>query len=273
MKVINVQGTSKTGKTTTVKEIIKELRRRGYSVGSVKEIHFEEFTMETEGSNTHTHKQAGANPVTARGLSETDIMFNYPVDIEKILDLYTQDYVVIEGMCDANCPNIAIGRTAEQVDEQIDDLTIAVSGVFAGEMEAAVLAGDSNELEAGAQDSAETLQEKLTYKDYPVINGMTQIGKLVNLIEEKTPDRMPNYPENCCHACGYGCRGLAVRVINGTASIAECILKGENVQVLINGEELPMVPFVKSMVRSVSTAVIKELDGYTEGCEITIKIK
>ena len=80
MKVIKVQGTTKTGKTTTVEAIIKELRRRGHTVGSVKEIHYEAFTMETEGTNTYKHKQAGAHPVTARGLSETDIMFD-PVSI------------------------------------------------------------------------------------------------------------------------------------------------------------------------------------------------
>ena len=55
--------------------------------------------------------------------------------------------------------------------------------------------------------------------------------------------------------------------------MTECILKGENVQVFINGKELPMVPFVKSIVRSVTTSVIKELNGYEDGSEITVKIK
>lgn len=246
MKVINVQGISKTGKTTTVSSIIKELRKRGYTVGSVKEIHFESFTMETEGSNTDIHKKAGAEPVTARGLKETDIMFGYPVDIERILDIYTQDYVVIEGMCDANCPNIITGMTTKQLDDQINPLTIAVSGVI------------SNGLKE--------------YRGFPVISALTEIERLVDLIEEKTPDRMPNYPEDCCTACGTGCKSLTERILKGTGDISQCVLRGKNVQVFINGEELPMVPFVKNVVRSVSTAVIKELDGYTDNCEITIKI-
>ena len=41
MKVFSVIGISKSGKTTTIENIIKELRKRNYSVGSVKEIHFE----------------------------------------------------------------------------------------------------------------------------------------------------------------------------------------------------------------------------------------
>lgn len=247
MKVIKVQGISKTGKTTTVAAIIKELKRRGYSVGSVKEIHFESFTMEKEGSNTDIHKKAGANPVTARGLSETDVMFDSTLDTERLMDFYNEDYLVIEGKCDANCPVIVTGRTTDQVDEQITELTIAVSGVI------------SNDI--------------TEYKGLPVINGVTDIERLVSLIEEKTPERMPNYSAECCSACGTDCRGLTERIIKGTGSISQCVLKGENVKVLIDGKELPMVPFVKNMVKSVSTSVIKELDGYKDDCEIIIKIK
>ncbi|NLD20057.1 MAG: molybdopterin-guanine dinucleotide biosynthesis protein [Clostridiales bacterium] len=247
MKIIKVQGISKTGKTTTVEAIIKELRRRGYTVGSIKEIHFEDFTMEKDGSNTDIHKKAGACPVTARGLTETDVMFEGAVDIEKILDMYDQDYVVIEGKCEANCPDIITGRTEEELAAQKGKLTIAASGVI------------SNRISS--------------YEDLPVINALENIEKLVSLIEEKTPERMPNYSADCCTACGTDCCGLTERIIKGTESISRCILKGESVQVFLDGEELSMVPFVKSMVKSVSTSVIKELDGYRDNCEIVIKIK
>ena len=74
MKVVSIFGFTKSGKTTTVEHVVAELRRRGYSVGSVKDIHFEDFTIETEGTNTYRHKKAGSQLVTARGLYETDIL-------------------------------------------------------------------------------------------------------------------------------------------------------------------------------------------------------
>ena len=37
-------------------------------MGSVKNIHFEQFTLDMEGSNTWRHKQAGSELVVARGL-------------------------------------------------------------------------------------------------------------------------------------------------------------------------------------------------------------
>lgn len=242
-----LKGISKTGKTTTAEAVIRELKKRGYTVGSVKDIHFESFTVETEGSNTDRHKKAGAHPVTARGRGETDIMFNYTLDIETILDFYQQDYVVLEGDSGANCPSIITGRTRAQLDEQYDDRVIAVSGVI-----------------------SETLTE---YRGLPVINGMTDAESLVDLIEKKTPERMPNYPAECCTACGTDCRGLTARIIKGTGSISDCILRGGHTQVFVNGKELPMVPFVKRMVRSVTGAVIGELDGYEKGAELTIKIR
>lgn len=247
MKIINVQGISKTGKTTTVSGIIKELRRRGYSVGSIKEIHFEDFTLEIPGSNTDTHKRSGAEQVTARGLTETDVMFEERMDIERLLDMYDQDYVVIEGKTEANCPSIATGITTQDLDEQISPLTIGASGVI------------SNELKE--------------YKGLPVINALTDIEALVSLIEEKTPQRMPNYPSDCCTACGHSCRGLLEKIIAGEEDGSICIARGGRVQVFVGDEELPMVPFVKSIVRRVTTSVLGELDGYREDREITIKIR
>ena len=52
-----VKGFSKTGKTTTVTSLVKELRRRGYSVGTVKDIHYQGFAMDQPGTDTYKHRQ------------------------------------------------------------------------------------------------------------------------------------------------------------------------------------------------------------------------
>ena len=74
MKAIAVNGRSKSGKTTVCETIIKGLRQRGYTVGSVKEIHFEAFSIDPDPrTNTNRHRSEGYQLVTARGLGETDI--------------------------------------------------------------------------------------------------------------------------------------------------------------------------------------------------------
>lgn len=168
MRVINIQGRKKTGKTTTVTNIIAELCRRGYSVGSVKGIHIEGFTMDVEGEDTGKHKKAGADPVTARCHDETNIMFRSKMDLREILRHYDTDWVVIESHVDLRCPNIVTGRTAvydgqgkdASLEEQVNDLTICCSGVVSTEIS--------------------------EFQGLPVINSMTEIGRLVDLIEQET---------------------------------------------------------------------------------------
>lgn len=176
MKVINIQGRKKTGKTTVVTAIISELCRRGYSVGSIKGIHIEGFTMDS-GGDTVKHKAAGANPVAARCHDETNIMFTCSMGLRDILKHFDNDWVVIESHVDLNCPNIVTGCTTEycggeagddydgrnvSLAEQVNEHTIACSGVVANDV--------------------------TEYKGLPVINAQTEIERLVDLIEEKTLD-------------------------------------------------------------------------------------
>ena len=169
MKVINIQGRKKTGKTTTAVNIISELCRRGYSVGSIKGIHIEGFTMD-QGGDTRKHKAAGANPVAARSHDETNIMFSGSMDLRDILKHFSNDWVIIESHVDLKCPNIITGKTAsydgqgkdESLEEQVNPLTICCSGVIANEL--------------------------TEFQGIPVINSQTEIARLVDLIEEKTDD-------------------------------------------------------------------------------------
>ena len=164
MKVFSIFGYTKSGKTTTAEYVIAELRRRGYSVGSVKDIHFEQFTIETEGSNTDRHKKAGAQLVTARGLKETDILLQERLPLHKLLDvyecLYAFDYVVLEGENEFCGPGIVCGKNLEEADRKWDGAQIdvfALSGVAS----------------VGLQ----------THRGVPAIDATTDAERLADLIE------------------------------------------------------------------------------------------
>jgi molybdopterin-guanine dinucleotide biosynthesis protein B len=162
MKVFSVFGYSKSGKTTTIERLIAELIRRGYSVGTVKDIHFEKFTIEKEGTNTDRHSKAGAELVTARGLYETDILFKERLSMPQILKYYTQDYVILEGVTDFEVPKILCASSTEEIAERISHDVFALSGVI------------SNEISA--------------YKDFPVINAVNNIRELTDLVENVVKD-------------------------------------------------------------------------------------
>jgi len=162
MKVFSVYGYSQSGKTTTIEMLIRELKKRGYSVGTVKEIHFEEFTMEVEGSNTDRHRKAGADLVAARGLYETNILYKERLAMEDILKYYSQDYVILEGVTDFDVPKILCASSTEDIVKRMDPSVFVLSGVI------------SNELES--------------YENLPVINAVNNIEMLTDLVEDTVED-------------------------------------------------------------------------------------
>ena len=74
MKVITLVGVRKSGKTTTVTGLIREMKKRGYRVGTVKSVFCPEFSMDTKDSNTWKHREAGADLVCVKGKKETDLL-------------------------------------------------------------------------------------------------------------------------------------------------------------------------------------------------------
>lgn len=159
MRIIMIKGFSKTGKTTTVTALISELRSRGYSVATVKDIHFADYHADTPGTDTFKHMEAGACRVTARGPQDTSLIVDRQMTIDEILKYYKEDFVILEGDSGLKCPTIITGKTPDDIDKRMCPEAIAISGVI-----------------------AESMTE---YKGLPVINGRTEVKKLADMVEKK----------------------------------------------------------------------------------------
>lgn len=245
MKVLSVVGISGSGKTTTVEHIVAELRRRRYSVGTVKDIHFEEFAIDTPGSNTHRHAQAGAQLVAARGLQETDILFPRRLTMAEILAFYSHDWVVLEGVEDCNCPQIACGHDEKGVDRLLNERTVAVAGI---------VANDSSKQHKGLQ----------------VFNGPKQARELVDFLEQRIPRLLPDFSRECCGLCGMSCRELLAAIVRGDKTRDHCTLE-QQVRLSIGGREIQMVPFVQQVLAQTIIGLVSTLDGYQPHKKITIE--
>jgi len=61
--VICIVGRSKSGRTTLIEKLIRELKRRGYRVGTVKHHSHAGFEVDKPGKDTWRHAQAGSDHV------------------------------------------------------------------------------------------------------------------------------------------------------------------------------------------------------------------
>jgi len=157
MKVFCVCGESKSGKTTTIEKIIGELKDRGYSVASIKDIHAENFSFDTPGTNTWRHVKAGSDMVVGRGIAETALMLPERMEIPALLKWFDHDFIIIEGGREECFPKILTVKSAQEIDERLDGSIFAISGVASG--------------------------QNIAIEGIPVLNALTEVEKIVDIIE------------------------------------------------------------------------------------------
>jgi len=169
MKIIDVAGLKKSGKTTIVENIVKELTTRGYKVGTIKKIHIPSFTIDTEGKDTFRHKNAGAEFVISLAPEEVALIktLNGPRELASILQMVPKetDFLICEELNEVHndIKYIIALKNLDNLEQtmkvrSIGDNIIAISGVVAN--------------------------SEVTHEKYPIINVTTLEGKkkIVDLI-------------------------------------------------------------------------------------------
>ena len=161
MRIIAIRGRSDSGKTETALALIRELRRRGYSVIAGKDVHQGSFSIDTPGKDSFRLGEASGEAVIVRGPAETSFLYRRRLSAEEIAARVEADFLVLEGFRDLQCANIACAKDEEGLAREVDELTIAVSGVV-----------------------AETIRE---YRGLPALSALTNAAYLADIVERATP--------------------------------------------------------------------------------------
>jgi len=218
VRVFTVIGISGSGKTTVIEAVVAELCRRGYRVGSVKEIHYEAFAIDpVPTSNTRRHRAAGASLVTARGYRETDVLYPEKLGMKEILRHYRDyDWVALEGVDDLPVPAVICTL------DKLRDGAICVSGRLGVEIE--------------------------EYQGLPAFNVLESPAALCDFLEANVPDYLECYAPDDPDP-------------------------GADIALSVCGKDIRMVPFVQRILRNAVLGVVGELEGYSEGAEVEIRLK
>jgi len=248
MKVFSVAGFHHTGKTTVTVELIKELKKRGYSISSIKDIHNENFTMEKKGSNSWKHAQASENTVIARGISETYQIWNKQLTLNEMLSHLDSDFVIVEGMKEVALPRIICAIDEEQIKQLVDGTVFAISGIYANDHD--------------------------KYNNLKVFHSADQIKELTDLVIQKVFPVLPLPNLECCGECGMNCREMVSGILAGRNSREDCKTdRNLDIQIEVGGKDINIVPYVQKTLKDVIIAYVKNLKGYQEGDSIDIKIR
>jgi molybdopterin-guanine dinucleotide biosynthesis adapter protein len=131
-RFLAVVGGKHSGKTTTIECLIVELKKRGYRVGTVKEMVRIE-ALDTPGKETERYAIAGAEIVVAVPRRETVVFVKKRLELKEIAPLLANlDFVLLEGFeSEKAIPRIIAAKTVEEVMGYFDGTVIAVSGLLA----------------------------------------------------------------------------------------------------------------------------------------------
>jgi len=143
-QVIAVVGTKKSGKTTTIENLIRELTNRGYKVAAIKHVPEPDHTIDTPGKDTWRYAQAGAKTIVSAAASEIATIEKTPVETVKLEALIRKckgnDIVFIEGLKKKvakrkGIPKIVVAKTMDEAVSALEAYKpiLAFSGPYSTE--------------------------------------------------------------------------------------------------------------------------------------------
>jgi molybdopterin-guanine dinucleotide biosynthesis adapter protein len=166
VKVVAVVGDKHSGKTTVIESLLAELKRRGFRVGTIKEM-VRIPTLDTPQTETDRYTRAGAEIIAAVPREETVVFIKKRLTPKEILKFFAGvDFAVLEGFeTEEAYPKIVVAKTPQDTKNYLNSQAIAVSGIL----------GDSKE-------------KPKFLGEIPVLSAIVEVKKIADLVEQKALD-------------------------------------------------------------------------------------
>jgi molybdopterin-guanine dinucleotide biosynthesis protein B len=236
LKVVGVIGYKNSGKTTLIHALARELTGRGHEVAVVKHS---SHHLDLPGKDTAALGET-AGQVGFISPQESAVFWKKPLSLENIIPYLEADIVLVEGLKQGKTfPKIVCLR--EGPDDADRDLP---GDLFDGLAICAV--GPAGQVGGLA---------------VPVFD-RDEVGSITDLVEEKA-FKLPNLD---CGGCGREtCYDLAREIVAGSGSVEDCVSLQPATDVKIDGQPLPLNPFISGIVRNTILGMLSPLKGFKRG--------
>lgn len=236
LQVVGIVGYKNSGKTTLTRGLARELIVRGHEVAVVKHLpHHVDLPEKDTTLLGEVVSQVGF--VSSK---ESGVFWKKQLSLEDIIPYVVADIVLVEGFkAEKTFPKVVCLRgEPDDVDrDRSEDL-------FDGLAICAV----------GPADQVTDLDVPLFTRD--------EVEKVADLVEQGA-FKLPNLN---CGGCGHEqCYGLAREIVAGNRSVEDCVSLQPATEVRIDGQPMPMNPFISRIVRGTILGMLSPLKGFKKG--------
>ena len=228
------------GKTSLIEYLVKELRRRGVKVATIK--HTSE-PFDVQGKDTWRHIEAGSLEVACVTPMELVTIKRGEVTLEDAISFLhvKPDVILAEGFKRSNKPKILCAENVEEVDQALNKISniIAISGAVAEKL-----------------DQAKALRNK--YPQTPVMKPEELIDFVKDLVVKEW---LKNLPRLDCGHCKYGsCAAMAKALTEGKATIDECVVISTAIsRISVDGKEIPLSKWPQIVLKEIILGFLRSL--------------
>lgn len=229
-KAVSVVGFKKTGKTTLVLEIARELTARGRKVAAVKFTH---HGLDLERTDTYRFAQECVS-VAGIGPGTTTLLWNSARQLQDILPLLGADIILVEGGKSLTwLPRFVVLGSGEDETALAGGLALASWGP--GELHG--------------------------------VRKAESVAELATLVESGA-FTLPGLDCGACGR--DSCLELAREIVAGEADPAACTAMNAKLVVRVGGQRLALNPFVDRLVTGTIRGLLTEIKGNVPGQKVEI---
>ncbi len=158
MKIVSIQGSKGSGKTTSAVRLIKYLKSLKFTIAYLKLS--PSLSLDKKNSDTSRAKLAGASSIVARDAEQTFVRCENKSPLKDFLDKLDEDFLLGENLLDGYDYQIFCAKQESELDSADLSQTNCICGIYANCY--------------------------LKYKNIPVFNANTQIEKIASLLTNNT---------------------------------------------------------------------------------------